>query len=62
MDAYDVQERLKQAWSTIAMQQSQTGNLTKSWPSIPVVVKTEGLEKIVVDVVVKDNRIYLELK
>lgn len=63
MDAYDIQQQLKAAWSSIAMQQSQTGNLTKTWPHVPVYVKTEdGQELPVVNLKVQDNRIYLELK
>ena len=63
MDAYDIQHQLKAAWSTIAMQQSQTGDLHKRWPVVPVYVKTEdGRELPVVNLKVQDNRIYLELK
>lgn len=63
MDAYDIQQQLKAAWSSIAMQQSQTGNLTKTWDHVPVYVITEdGQELLVVNLKVQDNRIYLELK
>jgi hypothetical protein len=62
MDAYNLQYQMKQAWSTIAIEHSQTGVLTKHWPEIPVMVTINGEERTVVDLTVKDQKIYLELK
>lgn len=60
MDAYDIQQQLKAAWSTIVMQQTQTGELNKRWPHVPVYVITEeGKELPVLDFKLQENRIYL---
>lgn len=62
MDAYDIQQQLKQAWGNIFMQQSRADTLTKH-SGVPVyVIQADGTEKTVVDIKVQDNRIYLELK
>ena len=63
MDAYDIQQRLKQAWSNVFMQHSRADTLTKPSGQVPVyVIQDDGTEKAVVDIKVQDNRIYLELK
>lgn len=62
MDAYQIQLKIKDAWRDLAMQQNQSANVNKTWPVIPIHIQINDRLVTVSDVVIKNDKICLEVK
>jgi hypothetical protein len=62
MDAYQIQLKIKDAWRDLVMQQNQSATLSKTWPAIPICIEVADKTVTVNNVVIKDDKIYLEIK
>ena len=58
MDAYDIQDRIRKAWSELCRPASGT-SVKKNWPKVPVHVLVDGELREVKEVYVDSSKIIL---